>query len=167
MWDTFRKYITSNITGKVLCIQTSSAKISTKGPTNHIWKLLLTIQCLLWSMWLKKPASSPVRRLSSKSRSRQSTPRRNYDQKLANRPNCSKTAQYNLLYTCQPLQANNSTYWQWGRRILLSKVFWSFLFLTNVELDQPRSFFLFSLRNETRPRSPWHVGPLWNLTFGP
>ena len=116
MWDTFRKYITSNITGKVLCIQTSSAKISTKGPTNHIWKLLLTIQCLLWSMWLKKPASSPVRRWSSKSRSRQSTPRRNYDQKLANRPNCSKTAQYNLLYTCQPLQANNSTYWQWGEK---------------------------------------------------
>ena len=37
--------------------------------------------------------------------------------------------------------------------------------ITQKELSQ--SYQGFSNSIKTRPRSPWHVGPLWNLTFGP
>ena len=53
----------------------------------------------------QKWASSPAGKWSSKRRSRHSSaPRRNYGRKLANRPNCSKTARYNL---CQPLHTTS------------------------------------------------------------
>ena len=53
----------------------------------------------------------------------------------------------------------------------LRRVYFTFyhLFITASWLlpPFPPKFLLIEQQIKTRPRSPWHVGPLWNLTFGP